>query len=109
MTNSTGRTVLLTGATGYIASQLLPTFRERYDLRMVDVRDTDRTGDKVPGAQIVDVATADDATVRPLFTGVDTVVHLAYMRPSNANLNPQTGFMTRGYLDERANVDMAQR
>src|SRR3954467_13284876 len=41
------RTVLVTGATGYIASQLLPTFRERYDLRLVDVRDTDRSGQPV--------------------------------------------------------------
>jgi nucleoside-diphosphate-sugar epimerase len=109
MTSPARRVVLITGATGYIASQLLPTFRERYDLRLIDVRDTDRTGAVVPGAQVVDLATADDATVRPLFTGTDTVVHLAYNRPSDANLNPQTGFMTRGYLDERANVDMAQR
>ena len=109
MTSPAGRTVLVTGATGYIASQILPTFRDRYTLRLVDVRDTGRAGQSVPGAQVIDLGTADDATVRPLFTGVDTVVHLAYARPSDANLNPQTGFMTRGYLDERANVDMAQR
>ena len=30
--------VLMTGAAGYIASQLLPTFRARYDLVLVDVR-----------------------------------------------------------------------
>ena len=35
--------VLVTGAAGYIASQMLPTFRERYDLVLVDVTDTDRT------------------------------------------------------------------
>ena len=29
--------VLLTGATGYIASQLLPVLRERYDLVLLDV------------------------------------------------------------------------
>ncbi|HZO24783.1 MAG TPA: hypothetical protein VFH48_02185, partial [Chloroflexota bacterium] len=69
MSSSAGRTVLVTGATGYIASQLLPTFRERYDLRLIDVRDTDRQGRPVPGAQVVDLATADDAVVRPLFAG----------------------------------------
>jgi len=31
------RSVLLTGATGYIAQQLLPVFRERYNLKLVDL------------------------------------------------------------------------
>lgn len=31
------KTVVVTGATGYVASRLLPAFRERYDLRLVDV------------------------------------------------------------------------
>ncbi len=109
MSSVARRTVLVTGATGYIASQLLPTFRERYDLRLIDVRDTDRRGQPVPGAQVVDLATADDAVVRPQFAGADAVVHLAYFRPENADLDAQTGFMTRGYFGERGNVDMAQR
>jgi len=109
MSSPARRTVLVTGATGYIASQLLPTFRERYDLRLIDVRDTDRHGRPVPGAQVVDLATVEDSAVRPLFAGADTVVHLAYFRPESADLNAQTGFMTRGYLGERLNVDMAQR
>jgi nucleoside-diphosphate-sugar epimerase len=29
--------VLMTGAAGYIASQILPTFRARYELVLVDV------------------------------------------------------------------------
>ena len=29
--------VLLTGAAGYIADQILPTFRERYETVLVDV------------------------------------------------------------------------
>ncbi|MBV9581528.1 MAG: hypothetical protein JO057_23370, partial [Chloroflexi bacterium] len=44
--------VLLTGATGYIASQLLPIFRERYDLRLLDVRTSDAQGQPVAGAQL---------------------------------------------------------
>ena len=47
--------VLLTGATGYIAGQLLPELRERYDLRLIDVRSTNREGDEVPGVEIVDL------------------------------------------------------
>ena len=80
MTATERRTVLVTGATGYIASQMLPTFRERYDLRLIDVRDTDRDGNKVPGAQVVDMLDGPDEQIRPLFTGCDAVVHLAYHR-----------------------------
>ena len=31
-------TVLVTGAAGYIAGYILPLFRDRYDLRLVDNR-----------------------------------------------------------------------
>ncbi len=109
MPNDTKPRVLLTGATGYIASQLLPTFRERYDLRLVDVRPTDRAGATVAGVQIADLAHDDAEAIRPLFAGCDAVVHLSYSRPSDANLSDRDGWMTRGYLDERINVDMAQR
>jgi nucleoside-diphosphate-sugar epimerase len=36
--------VVVTGATGYIASQLLPVFRQRYDLVLLDVKKTGRDG-----------------------------------------------------------------
>ena len=39
--------VLMTGAAGYIANQLLPTFRETYDIVLVDATDTDRQGNQV--------------------------------------------------------------
>lgn len=74
--------VLLTGATGYIASQLLPEFRSRYDLRLVDVRATDRDGEPVDGVQVVDLLEADDTRLAALFEGVDVVVHCAYYRPA---------------------------
>ena len=91
--------VLLTGATGYIAGQLLPALRERYDLRLVDVRDTDGDGNAVPGVELVDVLSADRATLERLFDGVETVVHCGYIRPRPDAV----------YEDERRNVDMMQR
>ncbi len=93
------RRVLLTGATGYIAGQLLPDFRERYDLRLVDIRETNRDGEAVPGVEIVDVLDADQPTLEALFDGVDTVVHTGYIRPRPESV----------YEDERRNVDLAQR
>ncbi len=93
------KNVLLTGATGYIAGQLLPDLRDRYDLRLIDVRETDRDGNRVPGVEIVDLLEADRSTLETLFTGVDTVVHTGYLRPRPDHV----------YEDERKNVDMMQR
>jgi len=93
------RPVLLTGATGVIAAQLLPSLRARYDLRLIDIRDTDRAGEPVPGVKVVDLLEAGDAELEDLFAGVDTVVHCGYARPAGKP----------SYADERRNVDMAQR
>ena len=51
----TDHKVLLTGATGYIASQLLPTFRERYGLTLLDVKEQDREGNQVPNVVTADL------------------------------------------------------
>jgi len=96
---STRKKVLLTGATGYIAGQLLPALRDRYDLRLVDVRDRDRDGDPVDGVEVVDLLNADRGELEGLFAGIDTVVHTGYIRPDPDSV----------YDDERKNVDMMQR
>ncbi len=97
--------VLLTGATGYIASQLLPVFRDRYELSLVDVRASNAQGEPVEGVKMANLVDDPDASIGPLFEGVDTVVHLGYYHP------PQLGVTGAGksYLDERPNVDMAER
>jgi hypothetical protein len=97
--------VLLTGATGYIASQLLPVFRDRYDLRQVDVRTTDARGESVPGVELLNLLTDDDSRLRQYFEGADAVVHLGYYHPPHLDV---TG-AGKSYLDERPNVDMAER
>jgi NAD dependent epimerase/dehydratase family len=96
--------VLLTGATGYIASQLLPVFRERYDLVLLDVRTTDSQGRPVAGAQVGDLLGEHWSDARVHFSGCDAVVHLAYFRPPGTSV---TG-ANKSYLDERPNVDMAE-
>ena len=97
--------VLLTGATGYIASQLLPVFRQRYDLRLLDVRGTDAKGQPVEGTQLANLLSDADDSLRPHFDGIDAVVHLGYYRPPHLGV---TG-AGKSYLDERPNVDMAER
>lgn len=101
--------VLLTGATGYIASQLLPEFRERYDLRLVDVRSTDRDGEPVEGVEVVDLLEASEAQLASLFSGVDVVVHSAYYRPPSASREAGSpGVGKPSYDAERRNVDLMQ-
>lgn len=97
--------VLLTGATGYIASQLLPVFGERYELTPLDVRTTNTRGEPVQGVELVDLVGDPDEKLRALFEGKDAVVHLGYYRPPNLG-GPGEG---KRYVDERPNVDMAER
>jgi hypothetical protein len=99
------RRVLVTGATGYIASQLLPVFRQRYDLVLLDVRTTGGRGEPVEGAQLADLLEGDLATLARHFAGVDAVVHLGYFRPPGKSVTGEN----KSYLEERPNVDMAER
>jgi hypothetical protein len=97
--------VLVTGATGYIASQLLPVFRERYDLVLLDVRTTDATGQAVAGVELADFLADDVMPLARHFAGVDGVVHLGYYRPPGKSVTGED----KSYLEERPNVDMAER
>jgi uronate dehydrogenase len=47
----TKRKVLVTGAAGLIAGQVLPALRERYELTLLDVRNTDRNGNLIADIQ----------------------------------------------------------
>ena len=94
--------VLLTGATGYIAGQLLPAFRERYDLTLLDVREEDSSGSRIEGVWVVDLLDGDEATLQRLFSDADVVVHTGHRKPDTADLQSQ-------YEAERRNVDMMQR
>ena len=94
--------VLLTGATGYIAGQLLPAFRERYDLKLLDVREEDRSGNRVEGVEVADLLSGEDVILEPFFSGVDVVVHCGHLKPEGDDPRSQ-------YEGERRNLDMMQR
>ena len=76
----TRQRVLITGATGYVAGQILPLFREHFDLTLVDSRAVDGAGRPMDGVEVVDLLDPDSASYAPLFEGVDAVVHLALVR-----------------------------
>jgi hypothetical protein len=94
--------VLLTGATGYIAGQLLPAFRDHYDLRLIDIRRENGAGQLVDGVEVLDLLSASSIDLKAIFTGIDVVVHSAYHRPDG--FDPQSQ-----YDGERSNIDMMQR
>jgi len=88
------RKVLMTGASGYIASLMLPTLRDRFDMVLADVSDTDRDGNKIEGIHIANFIDTDRSKYAHLFEGVDAVIHLAF-KPH----------VTRGEVSEKAPID----
>jgi len=93
--------VVVTGASGYIASLLLPALSERYDLTLLDVRATDRAGNPIPGIHAVDLLDPNRDAYRAHFTGADAVIHLGFTRAADNN-DPDQRFAA-----EHANVQMA--
>lgn len=98
------RKIVVTGAAGKVAGQVLPALRERYDLVLLDVRTTDRTGAEVPGIQIADLVDTARDGYRHHFQGADAVVHFGFV----GNSNPAAGNDTDlRFQNEMANVQMA--
>lgn len=95
------RKVVVTGASGYIASLLLPALRQRYDLTLLDVRTTDREGNPVEGIQIADLTSRDRESYRHFFQGADAIVHLGFTRAA------QRDDPVQDYYAEQLNVEMA--
>ena len=87
------RKVLITGAAGYIAGRMLPAFRQRYELVLLDVKTTNRQGAEVEDIQIAELSDPNRDIYRHHFEGVDAVVHCA--------------FRGGGFEDELNNIQMA--
>jgi len=87
------RKVIITGASGYVAGRMLPDFRQRYELTLLDVKTTNREGEEVDGVQIADLTTPDRDAYRDYFDGIDAVVHCA--------------FKGGGFGNELTNIQMA--
>ena len=70
-------TVLVTGALGVIASRVIPELRAHYELRLLDLRPNDRTGEQ---HEVADLLNDDRDGYRALFRGADAVIHSGYVR-----------------------------
>lgn len=101
------RRVLVTGASGEIASQILPEFRRRHELVLLDVRATDRQARSVAGVKLADLTDPDRRRYQHHFEGIDTVVHLGYKHPGSADWGADLPPVER-FEGELVNVRMAQ-
>ncbi len=103
--------VLITGASGEITRQLLPTFRDRYDLVLLDTRPNEHASD----IEVVDLSDTNVDNYRKLFKGVDAIVHnVRSTKPGVKTSAPRQWLKDRpgsepveGYFVERTSVDMA--
>lgn len=84
--------VILAGATGYISSLILDAFLKRYDLTLIDVKDTDRDGNRVENVRLIDLLD-DPEHARSLFRDAYAVI--------------QNGFRWPGSGDDRFEVEMS--
>mgnify|MGYP001053229284 CR=1 FL=1 len=100
----TQRKVVVTGAAGKIAGQVLPALRARYDLTLLDVRTTNRAGAVVEGIQSADLVDCNRDQYRQHFRGADAVVHFGFVGNSDPNAGNDTD---RRFWNELANVEMA--
>jgi NAD+ dependent glucose-6-phosphate dehydrogenase len=101
------RRVLVTGASGEIASQIVPELQRRHDVVLLDVRATDRQGQSVGGVRLADLTDPDRRLYQQHFEGVDTVVHLGYKHPGSADWGADLPPVER-FEGELVNVRMAQ-
>jgi len=96
--------VVVTGAAGKVAGQVLPALRERYEVVLLDVKTTNRAGEAVPGVQIADLVDKNRDSYRAYFRGADAVVHFGFVGNSNPSAGNDSD--TR-FWNEFANVQMA--
>ena len=94
----TRRRVLITGAGGVIASRIIPDLQSIYDLKLTDISPVNVHGQTMDSVALADLLDDNRDHYRALFSGVDTVIHSAFVR----------GFPGKeAFWAELANVRMA--
>jgi len=100
----TKKKIVVTGASGKVAGQVLPALRARYDVTLLDVKTTNRAGEEVPGVQIADLVNKDRDSYREHFKNADAVAHFGFV----GSTNPSAGNDSEvRFWNEFDNVQMA--
>ena len=105
------RRVLITGASGEVSRQILPAFRERYDLTLLDTRPANHANDIIEA----DVSDPDVDKYREHFKGIDAIVHNVRSIKLGVGTSAPWHWLkerpglepVEGYFVERTSVDMA--
>jgi nucleoside-diphosphate-sugar epimerase len=120
----TRQRVLVTGATGYVAQQVVPRLQSRYETILTDRESRlssgtlpttqaawSAAGERREGVHELDLLADDGSGLRELMEGVETVVHLAFKPPAghDGTGGDLLGAAQSLYEGERDNIDMAQR
>lgn len=90
--------VVLTGASGYVAGRMLPALRQRYDLVLIDIKNTNRQGEKIADVHHIDLRQRQRDQYRPYFAGADAVIHCGFVH---------TGSGEDRFWNEADNIAMA--
>lgn len=102
--------VLITGAAGQIAQQIVAKLAEHHELVLVDKSRDDRS----TGIKALDILSDNGDELSRVMHGVDTVIHLAWVPPrksapgaDGAPTEPASPWAN--YEIEKLNIDLAQR
>ena len=74
------RKVLITGASGVIATKIIPDLRELYDLQMTDIKKKNVEGRQIDAIVTADLLNGNRDNYRHLFRGMDTVIHSGFIK-----------------------------
>src|SRR4030095_3799103 len=101
------RRVVVTGASGYVAQRMLPPLAERWDLVLLDVRETTSDGGKVPGLVVTDLTQRDRNAYRHHFRGAGAVIHGGYVAPPGLDATTWQDNSDAKFWAEHENVALA--
>ena len=99
--------VVLTGAAGYVAQRMFKELSARWELVPIDVRDTTRSGEKIPGLVRADLTNPDRDTYRQHFRGADAVIHCGYVSAPGLDATTWQDNGDSKFWAEHANVALA--
>ncbi|HKJ85577.1 MAG TPA: NAD(P)-dependent oxidoreductase [Spirochaetia bacterium] len=97
--------IAITGACGRIIQRVLPGLAERFEVTLLDLRDTTFDGERVEGVHKVDLLDNDRTKYRELFRGHDAVIHSGFVRAPHGGM-AGTGDGPELFWNELDNVRM---
>ena len=103
----TKRTIVVTGACGYIAQRMWPELSELYDLVAVDVGEVTGDGTKLRDVRVCDLTDPDRSHYLEHFTGADAVLHCAFVSAAGLDATTWQNNSDQKFQAEYANVGMA--